>query len=365
MEIAGRSEDEVISYLTARKSEDLGYTRILSSMCTTPHPIAVKAHILFLDTNLGDPGLFPGTASMERELIGHLANLYHHPAAGGYATSGGTESNIQALRIARAQKKTRSPNVIVPRSAHFSFQKACDILGLEMRHAPLDRHYRMDPGEVEPLIDSDTVALVGVAGTTEYGMVDPLAALSDIAEDRDLLLHVDAAFGGLVLPFIAGAPPFDFHLPGVDTISVDPHKMGMSTIPAGCLLVRNPDLLSSLEVETPYLTVKREYTLSGTRPGASVAAALAVLVHLGRDGMEAVVAGCMKNTRRLIDGMETLGWPAAVEPDVNVATFVCDRVPPGWQVSRTRTGHLRIVCMPHVHRETVEAFLSDMEAYAC
>jgi len=63
--------------------------------------------------------------------------------------------------------------------------------------------------------------------------------------------------------------------------------------------------------------------------------------------------------------METLGWPAAVEPDVNVATFVCDRVPPGWQVSRTRTGHLRIVCMPHVHRETVEAFLSDMEAYAC
>lgn len=365
MEIAGRSEDEVISYLTTRKSEDLDYTRILSSMCTTPHPLAVKAHILFLDTNLGDPGLFPGTATLERELIGQLAALFHHPTAGGYATSGGTESNIQALRIARAQTKTPTPNIIVPTSAHFSFQKACDILGLEMRNAPLDRHYRMDPAEVEALIDSDTVALVGVAGTTEYGMVDPIAALSDIAEDRDLFLHVDAAFGGLVLPFLAQAPPFDFGLPGVDTISVDPHKMGMSTIPTGCLLVRDSGHLSSLEVETPYLTVKREYTLSGTRPGASVASALAVLSHLGRDGMEAVVAGCMKNTRRLIDGMEALGWPAAVEPDVNVATFVCDRAPPGWQVSRTRSGHLRIVCMPHVYRETVEGFLREMEAYAC
>ncbi|MHC1625890.1 MAG: tyrosine decarboxylase MfnA [Methanoculleaceae archaeon] len=365
MDLKGRSEDEVISYLKSRRSEDRDYSHVLGSMCTLPHPVAVRAHTLFLETNLGDPGLFPGTAEIERELTGHIATLLHHPSAGGYITSGGTESNLQALRIACSLKKVHSPNIVVPASAHFSFQKACNILGLEMRSAPLDENLRVDPAEVEHLIDSNTVALVGVAGTTEYGMVDPIDALSGIAVERDVFLHVDAAFGGLVLPFLPDAPEFDFRLPGVDSISVDPHKMGMSTIPAGCLLVRNPDHLSLLEVETPYLTVRREYTLSGTRPGAPVAAALAVLLHLGMEGMEAIVSGCMKNTRRLIDGMETLGWPAVVQPDVNVATFVCDRVPPGWQVSRTRAGHLRIVCMPHVHRETIEEFLRSMEGYVC
>jgi tyrosine decarboxylase/aspartate 1-decarboxylase len=78
--------------------------------------------------------------------------------------------------------------------------------------------------------------------------------------------------------------------------------------------------------------------------------------------MRAVVEGCMKNTRRLIAGMKTYGYPAAVEPEVNVATFSCRNPPPGWQISRTRRGHLRIVCMPHVHRGIIEAFLADTGA---
>ena len=86
-------------------------------------------------------------------------------------------------------------------------------------------------------------------------------------------------------------------------------------------------MLDALNIDTPYLTVKKEYTLAGTRPGAPVAGALAVLDYLGVGGMKAVVAGCMKNTRRLIAGMETLGIEAAATPDVNVATFVCDKGP--------------------------------------
>ncbi len=146
--------------------------------------------------------------------------------------------------------------------------------------------------------------MVGVAGTTEYGMVDPIADLAKIAAQHDIFLHVDAAFGGMVIPFLDNPIPFDFALPGVTTIAVDPHKMGMSTIPAGCLLTREPDMLDALNIDTPYLTVKKEYTLAGTRPGAPVAGALAVLDYLGAEGMKAVVAGCMKNTRRLITGWE-------------------------------------------------------------
>ena len=81
-------------------------------------------------------------------------------------------------------------------------------------------------------IDRNTICLVGVAGTTEYGMVDPIEDLSKIACEHDIFLHVDAAFGGMVIPFLERPIPFDFALPGVTTIAVDPHKMGMSTIPA-------------------------------------------------------------------------------------------------------------------------------------
>jgi tyrosine decarboxylase/aspartate 1-decarboxylase len=359
----GRSEEELFSFFARKRQEDLDYDVILSSMCTIPHSVAVRAHCMFMETNLGDPGLFPGTLSLEQLLISRFAKLFHCTEAGGYATSGGTESNIQALRLAKVHRKdSASPNIIVPDSAHFSFKKACDILGLEMRRVPLKKDFRMDADLAADQIDKNTVALVGVAGTTEYGMVDPIADLAKVARQHDLFFHVDAAFGGMVIPFLDEPTPFDFAVPGVTSLAVDPHKMGMSTIPCGCLLTREPGLLSSLNIETPYLTVKQEFTLAGTRPGAPVAGALAVMDYLGFEGMKAIVRGCMKNTHRLIAGMETFGIPRAATPDVNVATFVCDktRVPGPWKVSWTCRKHLRIVCMPHVHSNRIEAFIKDV-----
>jgi tyrosine decarboxylase / aspartate 1-decarboxylase len=356
----GCSKEELFSFFSKKKGEDIDYKYILSSMCTLPHPVAVQAHIMFMETNLGDPGLFPGTASLERLLIQRLGILFHNEEAGGYATSGGTESNIQALRLAKVLKNEISnPNIVVPESAHFSFKKACDLLCLELRTAPLDKQFRMDAEKTAEQINRNTVCLVGVAGSTEYGMVDPIADLAKIAVAHDIFFHVDAAFGGLVIPFLKNPIPFDFALPGVTSIAVDPHKMGMSTIPAGCLLTRKPDMLPALNIETPYLSVKQEYTLAGTRPGAPVVGALAVLDYLGFEGMTAVVTGCMKNTARLIAGMETLGIRRAVTPDVNVATFTCRNVPEPWKVSWTRQGHMRIICMPHVHSDRIEAFLKD------
>jgi tyrosine decarboxylase/aspartate 1-decarboxylase len=357
----GCSKEELFSFFSQKKSEDIDHSLILSSMCTIPHPVAVRAHSMFMETNLGDPGLFPGTASLETLLIQRLGTLFHRKEAGGYATSGGTESNIQALRLAKVLKpEIDYPNIVVPESAHFSFKKASDLLCLEMRTVPPGRDFRMDAQNAAEQIDRNTVCLVGIAGTTEYGMVDPIADLSKIADAHDVFFHVDAAFGGLVIPFLEKPIPFDFALPGVTTIAVDPHKMGMSTIPAGCLLTREPDMLQTLNIDTPYLSVKQEFTLAGTRPGAPVAGALAVLDYLGVEGMEAIVAGCMKNTKRLIGGMETFGIPRAATPDVNVATFSCRNVPEPWKVSWTRQGHLRIVCMPHVHSNTIEAFLEDI-----
>lgn len=359
----GCPEEELFTFFSQKKREDLDHNYILSSMCTLPHPVAVRAHCMFMETNLGDPGLFPGTASLEQLLIKRFGALYHCPDAGGYATSGGTESNLQALRLAKAHaKEITYPNAVIPESAHFSFKKSCDILGIEMRGVPLTGELRMDADAAAEQIDSNTIALVGIAGTTEYGMIDPIAGLAKIASRHNIFFHVDAAFGGMVIPFMDRPIPFDFSLPGVTTIAVDPHKMGMSTIPCGCLLTREPDMLNTLNIDTPYLTVKQEFTLAGTRPGAPVVGALAVMDYLGIEGMRAIVKGCMKNTHRLIAGMETFGFKRAATPDVNVATFIAKKedIPAPWKVSWTRPGHLRIVCMPHVHSERIEAFLADI-----
>ena len=177
----GLAEEELFSFLSKKRGEDLCHSHILSSMCTVPHPVAVKAHMMFMETNLGDPGLFPGTASLERLLIERLGDLFHHREAGGYATSGGTESNIQALRIAKAQKKVDEPNVVIPETSHFSFKKACDMLSLEARPVPIRKDFRMDADAAAGLIDNNTICLVGIAGTTEYGMIDPIAELAKIA----------------------------------------------------------------------------------------------------------------------------------------------------------------------------------------
>ena len=111
----------------------------------------------------------------------------------------------------------------------------------------------------------------------------------------------------MVIPFLDKPIPFDFALPGVTSIAVDPHKMGMSTIPAGCLLTREPDMLDALNIDTPVPHGEKRVHTRRHPSGAPVAGCFAVLDYLGVVGMKAVVPGCMKNTKRLIAGMGTLG----------------------------------------------------------
>ncbi|HID73633.1 MAG TPA: tyrosine decarboxylase MfnA, partial [Thermoplasmata archaeon] len=96
--------------------------RVFGSMCTEPHPLAIEAHMRFIEANLGNAGLYPGTAEMERQVIHMIGSLLHHPSASGQVVSGGTEANITALWIARNLSRRRE--VIFPASAHFSFEKA-------------------------------------------------------------------------------------------------------------------------------------------------------------------------------------------------------------------------------------------------
>ncbi len=370
----GVDEKTIIEELRDACARNVPYGRVLSSMCTTPHPIAIKAHKEFIVSNLGDPKLFPGTASLEHACIGMLGELLHLPSAVGYITTGGTESNIQALRTARQLKHVDpgKANIVLPESAHYSFDKAAQMLGVSLRRAPLDDEFRADVDAMAELVDKNTIALVAVAGTTEFGQVDPIPAISRLALDEGIFFHVDAAFGGFVIPFMRDPSKykFDFELPGVMSVAIDPHKMGMSTIPSGGLLYRDESHMKSLEISAQYLTSQVQSSLAGTRTGASAAATYAVMRHLGMDGYRRIVSECMDNTMFLRDSLADMGLELALEPVMNIVTVklpdasasrkrLCDM---GWFVSTTsRPEALRMVVMPHVTRRVIEPFIIDLK----
>ena len=373
MERRGLSKKAVLKELKKFRAQDQRYEdgRILCSMCTSPHPIAERAYRIFFETNLGDPGLFPGSALLEKEVVAQLAALLNGENAVGFLVSGGTEANLLAMLAARNRANVPQPEVILPQSAHFSFTKTCNLLNLKPVYAGLDSAYRVNPSEVEGLINKNTVAIVATAGTAELGVIDPVERLSEVALRHNVCLHVDAAFGGLVIPFQNGERPrFDFSLEAVQSITVDPHKMGMAAIPSGGILFKNAKALDYIKTETPYLTDKAQYTFVGTRTGAAAASAWAVFRYLGAEGFQKVVGNCMKNTRLLVDVLADAGFKLVVEPSVNLVAFrsgdtrgLAEKLwAQGWFVSYVpRYDCIRIVVMPHVKRRHVMAFLGKLQ----
>jgi tyrosine decarboxylase/aspartate 1-decarboxylase len=341
------------------------FSRVLSSMCTVPHPDARDAAERFLATNPGDPETYRTVAELERRAVSKLGRVVGLEEPHGYVASGGTEANIQAVRSARNLADVTDPNVVAPESAHFSFEKAAELLDVELRLVPVDDDYRADPAAMRRRADADTVLVVGVAGSTEYGRVDPIPALADLARAVDARLHVDAAFGGFLLPFTDA--DWSFADADVDTMTIDPHKMGRAAIPAGGLVARDRSTLDSLSVNTPYLESTGQATLTGTRSGAGVASALAAIEALWPDGYRDQFERLQSLADWLAAEFRERGFDV-VEPSLPVVTTAVpeplfaalrDR---GWRIARTSTGELRIVCMPHVTRDVLEAFFGDLDA---
>ena len=377
------SKEDIFENLKKFQDMNMSYEsgRILGSMCTKPDPIAMEAYKMFIETNLGDPGLFPGTALMESEVIEMLGEMLHLENPAGHIVTGGTEANIMAMTVAKylfKEKNDGVPEIILPRSAHFSFKKIISMLSLKPHYVPLDENYRMDVSMIEDLISENTMAIVAIAGTTELGMVDDIEKISQIAYSNDIYLHVDAAFGGFIIPFLdderkAGLN-FDFKCKGVSSITIDPHKMGLAPVAAGGILFRKQEHLDKLAVDTPYLTKNKQTTIVGTRVGAGTAATWTLLKYYGKEGYKKVVSDAMlltQYTYEKLNDMEHIN--VTCKPELNLISFTSDikdvdtlkseLYDYGWRVSAAQNPHvLRLVLMPHVKREHIDNFLSDLKA---
>ena len=375
-------KQEILKELEELHKLDYDYAdgRILGSMCTEAHPFAKEVYCKFLDTNLGDPGLFKGTKQIENEVIKSIGEFLSLDEAYGNIVTGGTEANLMAIRAARNHarkyKGITDGEIIIPESAHFSFKKAADMLNLKIVEAELDENYKIDVESLRNSITDKTVAIVAIAGTTELGLIDPIEEISKIALENNIYFHVDAAFGGFSIPFLKESgydlPVFDFSLEGVCSITVDPHKMGLAPIPAGGIIFRCEEYLDVMAVDSPYLTVKTQSTIVGTRLGASSAATYAIMKYFGKDGYSKIAQELMENTKFFAQNLKELGYKIICEPELNIVAFnhptmetheLAEKLEDlGWKVSVAKCPvAIRVVLMNHVKKNHLEELLKDLE----
>jgi len=370
-------KNEVLELIHSTLKHDKSYKNgnVISTMCTYPDTFAQHLFSTFIDRNIGDANLFPGVVELEKEVISSLGELLHNPDAYGNIVTGGTEANFLALWAYR--ELSGKHTIIVPETAHFSLYKSANILNLKTKTVKVTEQRQMDIAETEKAIDDDTFCIVGIAGTTELGVIDPISELSALCLKYNLYLHIDAAFGGFVIPFMKDLGydiiDFDFSLPGVSSITIDPHKMGLCPIPAGGILFRNEELTKKIKWSVSYLSGghTEQTTFVSSRSGAAVIAVWGMLNYLGYEGYDDIIKRCMHVTDYLVAELDKFDELYPIQhPTMNIVGVASNKSnivliaeamrDKGWAISLF-TEHLRIVLRQSVTKKVINKFIHDIK----
>lgn len=291
--------------------------------------LAGRAADLTRSLNGLDPTTFPSVAAMERELVAFVRRALngHRRTVGGpvvgSVTSGGTESCLLAVKTARDlwrerhPRSTARPRLVAPVTAHAAFHKAAHIFDLELVSVPCELDGSVRASELIRHLGDDVALVVVSAPAYPNGALDPIAAVSEAALARGVSCHVDACFGGMVLPWWPAVPAWDFRLPGVTSISADLHKFGYAPKGVSVLLHRGRARQRAQFFATTrwsgYPVVNP--TLLGSRSVSPLAAAWALTERLGAEGFQQLTASCVRSTTRIrqtvggIRGLSVQGSP--------------------------------------------------------
>ncbi|MGW2395030.1 pyridoxal phosphate-dependent decarboxylase family protein [Kitasatospora sp. NPDC001664] len=340
--------------LLAYGSADPGHPACAAHLHCPPLPVAVAADLAVsaLNPSLDSWDQAPAATTMEAELIAELAAMvgFDPATAAGVLTTGGTESNLMGLFLARDHAlggevsadgvpAGRRPVVFASEAAHFSVQRAAALLGLGERAVlpvAVDRTLRMDPAALAERLKETVrqgrtpVAVVATAGVTDTGALDPLPEAAELAAEYGVWLHVDAAYGGGVLlserlaPLLAG-------IERADSVSLDWHKFGWQPTAAGVFLARRAESFGPLERRAVYLNPADDdeagypsllgRSLRTTRR-ADAFKLLVTLRTFGRAGLGARVEACRELALATADSVRGMpGLELYCEPVLSTVVF--------------------------------------------
>jgi glutamate decarboxylase len=269
------------------------------------------------DKNMIDKDEYPATAAIEQRCVSMVADLFHaenlrddDPASAiGVSTVGSSEAvMLGGLAMkwrwrARVQGvgqdwKSRTPNLVMGSNVQVVWEKFCRYFDVEPRYLPMaEGRYVITPEQVIDAVDENTIGVVAILGTTYTGELEPVeaicAALDALATGGgvDVPVHVDAASGGFVVPFLHPGLKWDFRLPRVVSINVSGHKYGLTYPGIGFVVWRAAEYLpEELVFRVNYLGGDMPtFTLNFSRPGNQVVGQYYNFLRLGRSGYTEVM----------------------------------------------------------------------------
>ncbi len=351
----GRPADELLAALGDAKARDLPADgRAFAFVYDAGEPVrelARQAYAACMGINGLDPTVYPSARTVENGVTAACLELLHAPeGAVATATAGGTESVMLAVKSARDfRSDVAAPKMLLPETGHACFHKAAHYLGVEVVPVAVDPEtFRADVDDARRKMSDDVILVVGSAPSYAHGVVDPITELAALASEHGCLMHVDACVGGCVLPFMDDAPPFDFQIEGVTSMSMDLHKYGFAPKGISVVLQRRRELRDAQYYAcarwSGYAIVNS--TTLGSKSIAATAAAWTLIQHLGREGYRERVAAMWDATRALVEVVDELDGVRMVgRPDMNLFAFtttegdvfeLADRLTEcGWHVQPT------------------------------
>ena len=388
----GKTKDEVLAAMRAARDHDVQWQKgrafsLVFHAGKDVDDLLKEASLLFFSENGLNPTAFPSLRKFETEIVAMAASLLGGgDQAAGTVTSGGTESLLMAVKTARdwARKnrpEVKSPEMILPLSAHPAFEKAAEYFGVRAVHIPLRADSRADVEAARRAVTANTILMVGSAPAYPHGVMDPIRELAAIAQEHGILFHTDACVGGFMLPFVRrlgySVPGFDLSVPGVTSISADLHKYAYAAKGASVILYKTAELRRhQMFVYTDWPGgIYPSPAMGGTRPGGPIAAAWAVLNYLGEAGYLELTDVVMKTARRLQDGVNAVpGLKVVSDPEMSVFAIGSDGMDVyalgdeltkrNWHLDRQQFPPTLHMTVQFGHAGVVDEFLNDLNEAA-
>src|SRR5450755_1411249 len=301
----------------------------LATFVTTWMPsIAAKLMAETADKNMIDKDEYPQTAELEERCVNIVADLWHAPeeeTVTGCSTTGSSEAVMLSgmamkwrwrARMKGAGKPSDRPNLVMGANVQVCWEKFCRYWDVEARYVPVEgERYHIGAAEAVAMCDENTIGVVAILGSTFDGSYEPVKEVSEaldaLERDRGLNvpLHVDAASGGFVAPFIQPDLEWDFRVPRVQSINASGHKYGLVYPGIGWAIWRNKEALpEELIFNVNYLGGNMPtFTLNFSRPGSQVIAQYLMFMSLGREGYRRVMQYAQDVAMRISSGVAEMG----------------------------------------------------------